>query len=236
MIFLRSTLFNLFFFGFTAVLCVLGAAVRYAAPERAILVPMLWARWTLAALRVICGIRVEIIGRTHLPASGPALIASKHQSAFDTMVWLTLLPRCCYVLKKELTRIPLFGGMARPAGMIVVDRKAGQAAMRHLMREADRAKQEGRQVVIFPEGTRGDPGRPLPLQPGIAAMAGRTGLAVIPGTDGLRALLGAACLPQAPGRDPHSGASADRRRGGARSPHAGPRSGFSAGNPGEACG
>jgi 1-acyl-sn-glycerol-3-phosphate acyltransferase len=180
MIWLRSALFNVFFFAISAVICVLGYLLSLARPRATILVPMVWARVVLAGLRLICGIRLEVEGREYLPTGGAALIASQHQSAFDTLVWLTLLPRCCYVLKSELARIPLFGAMIAPAGMIVVDRKAGAAAVRHLMREAERAAREQRQIVIFPEGTRGEPGRVLPLQPGVAAMAARTGLPVIP--------------------------------------------------------
>jgi 1-acyl-sn-glycerol-3-phosphate acyltransferase len=103
-----------------------------------------------------------------------------HQSAFDTLVWLTLVPRCCYVMKQELLRIPLLGPLMGKTGMIAVDRAAGAASMRHLLREADRAVREVRQIVIFPEGTRGAPGQLLPLQPGVAALAARTGLPVIP--------------------------------------------------------
>ncbi|MBV8613688.1 MAG: 1-acyl-sn-glycerol-3-phosphate acyltransferase [Acetobacteraceae bacterium] len=176
----RSALFNLYFFALTALLCVVGTVVRLAAPRRVLVVPALWARWALAGLRAICGIRVEVLGREHMPQAGAALLASRHQSAFDTLVWLTLLPRCCYVIKQELRRIPLFGGMIEPAGMILVDREAGASAMRHLMREADRAAREQRQIVIFPEGTRADPGEVRALQPGVAAIAARTGLPVIP--------------------------------------------------------
>ncbi len=177
---LRSALFNLYFFMLTALLCVVGTAVRLASPRHVLVVPVLWARWVLAGLRAICGIRFEVLGRERLPRAGAALLASRHQSAFDTLVWLTLLPRCCYVIKRDLRRIPLFGGMIEPAGMILVDRAGGAGAMRHLMREADRAAREQRQVVIFPEGTRAEPGAMRVLQPGVAAIAARTGLPVIP--------------------------------------------------------
>jgi 1-acyl-sn-glycerol-3-phosphate acyltransferase len=180
MVLLRSALFNLFFFGTTALLCVASIAFRLFVPHHMLVIPTLWARWVLAGLRVICGIRFEVLGAERLPRSGAALIASRHQSAFDTIVWLALLPRCCYVIKRELARIPLFGGMMEPAGMIVVDRTAGAGAMRHLMREAERAAREERQIVIFPEGTRASPGEMNKLQPGIAAMAARTRLPVIP--------------------------------------------------------
>jgi 1-acyl-sn-glycerol-3-phosphate acyltransferase len=177
---LRSLLFNLYFFAVTFLLCLYGTAVRLAAPERSLGTAMLWARVILAGARVICGIRLEVSGSEYLPREGPALIASQHQSTFDTVVWLTLLPRCCYVLKSDLYRVPLFGAMIRPAGQIAVDRAAGSSALRHLVREAQRASRERRQIVIFPEGTRAPPGHPLPVQPGVAAVAARTGLPVVP--------------------------------------------------------
>ncbi len=101
MILLRSLLFNLYFFGVTFVLSIVGTIVRLIAPRRVLFVPQFWARAALAGLRVICGIRLEVIGRERLPISGAALIAPRHQSAFDTLVWLTLLPRCCYVIKER---------------------------------------------------------------------------------------------------------------------------------------
>lgn len=180
MILLRSTLFNIYFFSLTAVLAVAGLFVCWFARDRALVVPVLWARSALAGLRTICGIRYEVEGAEHLPRSGPALIASRHQSAFDTLVWLTLLPRCCYVIKQELARIPVFGSLIPRSGMILLDRQAGAGAIRHLMREAERAAREERQVVIFPEGTRTESGRMGPLYPGVAAMAARMRVPIIP--------------------------------------------------------
>lgn len=177
MIFLRSTLYNLFFFGATFVLTLYGTAVRLLAPHRVIDVVIAWARLMLKAVRVVCGIEWQVIGT--LPTEA-ALIASHHESAFDTLVWLTLVPRPAYVMKQELQRIPLFGGLTRPAGMIAVDRRGGAKALRGLIREAARAVAEQRQIVIFPEGTRAEPGVVLPLQPGIAALAASTGLPIIP--------------------------------------------------------
>ena len=177
---LRSALFNVFFFVATFVVTLaLATPVRLAAPHRVLDVAQLWARIMVWAARAFCGIRVQVSGLERV-GSGAALIASRHQSAFDTFVWLTLVPRCCYVLKRELLRIPLFGPLLPLAGMIAVDREGGAAALRGLMREGERAKREGRQIVIFPEGTRAAPGSLLPLQPGVAALAVRTQLPVIP--------------------------------------------------------
>lgn len=178
---LRSALFNLFFFVATAVIAILVLPLL-ALPRRALLTPMrLWARLVVAALRVICGIRLRVTGTEHLPAPGmPALIAAKHQSAFDTIIWFALVPDVAYVLKRELLHIPVYGWLARKTRMIAVDRDAGAQAMRHLIRSGRERAAEGRQIVIFPEGTRAAPGQRIAYQPGIAALAAATALPVIP--------------------------------------------------------
>jgi 1-acyl-sn-glycerol-3-phosphate acyltransferase len=179
MIILRSALFSVVFFGISLVMTLLATVVRVVAPDRVLNVAMLWGSCLVAAVRIVCGIRLEVRGLQHIPP-GAALIASRHQSAFDTFVWLTLLPGCCYVFKQELRRIPLFGPLISAAGMIAVDRDGGGGAIRELLRGADRAVKEQRQIVVFPEGTRSEPGATPVLQSGIAAIASRTGLPVIP--------------------------------------------------------
>ncbi len=182
MILLRSLVFNLWFYFVTVVLALSAYVPRALTSSR---VPQwaiarTWARLTLGGLRWICGVRWEVTGREHLPPEGPALIASMHQSAFDTMIWMLLVPWPCYVLKRELVRIPVFGAMCTATDMIAVDRDAGANAIRGLLRETDRVLQDRRQIVIFPEGTRTAPGQLGELQPGIAAMARHSGLPVIP--------------------------------------------------------
>jgi len=184
MIFLRSLVFNAWFYGITVAmllaLCLPRLLLGTLGPEQSCAIAKSWARLVLGGLRLICGTHFVVTGREHLPDDGAALIASMHQSAFDTVVWLTLVPRPCYVLKRELMAIPLFGTICRHAGMITVDRSAGAKAIRDLMRDADRAAAERRQIIIFPEGTRVAPDTVGPLQPGVAALAGRMGLPVIP--------------------------------------------------------
>jgi 1-acyl-sn-glycerol-3-phosphate acyltransferase len=180
MITLRALAFNLYFFGLTAVLGVVGLFVRAFARRRIFDFARFWARLVIAGARHICGIRVSVSGLEHLPAHGPALLASEHQSAFDTLIWMTLLARPSYVVKHELTRIPLFGPLLAPAGMIPVDREAGAAALRGLLGQARQARQEGRQIIIFPQGTRVEPGQRVRLQPGIAAIAAHLDLPVTP--------------------------------------------------------
>ncbi len=180
MIWLRSLLFNIWFFAVTLAMGLLGAPVRWFARRHALWVAQSWAGLVLAGAAALCGIRVVVLGREHLPTQGAALIASQHQSAFDTLIWLRLVPRAAYVFKAELARVPLFGSLLVPAGQIPVDRGASFSAVRSLLRGADRAKADSRQIVIFPEGTRVAPGVEAELRPGIAALAARTGLPVIP--------------------------------------------------------
>lgn len=179
MIVIRSAVFNVYFFAATFVVTIAATVARLISAERVLGYAIVWAQLILWGLRTICGIRVEVSGRENIP-EGAALIASAHQSAFDTIVWLTLVPRACYVFKQELLRIPLFGHLVVAAGMIPIDRSSGAAAMRSLLRAGERAKGEARQIIIFPEGTRAPPDQPLPLQSGVAALAIRTGLPVVP--------------------------------------------------------
>lgn len=176
---LRSALFNLWFFGATFCYGSVGLPVRLFARHRALGLAQGWARAVLLGARVIAGIRVEVSGRENL-APGAALIASQHQSAIDTVIWLAIVPRVSYVYKAELASIPLFGPLLKPAGQIELDRGASFAAIRSLLRGADIAVADLRQIVIFPEGTRVVAGQSAAIKPGIAALATRTGLPVIP--------------------------------------------------------
>lgn len=177
---LRSAAFNAAFFGFTGLTALVAIPLLAFASE-----PVLWrlargwARGVLWLLRRIAGIRLCVRGGEHLPA-GPGLVAAQHQSAFDTVVWLALLQRPAVVLKTELLRIPVYGWFCRRLGMIAIDRDAGAAAIRAMLRGADAAVAAGRPVLIFPEGTRAEPGRPRPFHPGVVALARRIGGAVIP--------------------------------------------------------
>jgi 1-acyl-sn-glycerol-3-phosphate acyltransferase len=129
----------------------------------------IWALGIMALLRVVCGIRVELRGRRHIPR-GPALIAPKHQCMLDVFAQFAWLPDSCFVTKKELMWIPFFGWYAAKGGMIVVDRAGHATALRKMVVEAKDRFADGRQLVIFPEGTRGEPGVPGDYKPGIAAL------------------------------------------------------------------
>jgi 1-acyl-sn-glycerol-3-phosphate acyltransferase len=177
--FLRSALFNAIVFVLTWTVMLLSLPLL-AAPRAALReVVRFWARSVIALLRAVCGVRVELRGQTNIPPGG-CVLAAKHQSAFDTAIWVALLPDAAYVLKRELLSIPVYGWLARKAGMIPVDRKGGGAALRAMLRQAVAAVAEGRQVVIFPEGTRTAPGERVAYQPGVVAIAAATSAPVLP--------------------------------------------------------
>ena len=177
---LRAIAFNIYFFCITTIFCIGGLPLRVAFRSKIFVLARTWAGTVIWGARRICGIRVVVTGLEHLPADGAALLASQHQSAFDTLIWMNLVPAPSYVVKQELTRIPMFGPLLAPAGMIPVDRNAGATALRGLLHSTRKAKLEGRQMIIFPEGTRLAPGERAPLQPGIAAIATHLDMPVFP--------------------------------------------------------
>lgn len=179
MIRLKSILFSVWFYAASAALTLFGHVLAWLAPASLPAYAKVWSRTVLAGLP-ICGITYEILGREYLPAQGAVLIASMHQSAFDTLIWFRLVPRCRYVVKIELMRIPLFGRLVRLSGQIAVDRAGGAATLRGLLRDGSAELAQGHQLVIFPEGTRAATGEMAPLQPGIAALARAAGSAVLP--------------------------------------------------------
>ncbi|MBU6448767.1 MAG: 1-acyl-sn-glycerol-3-phosphate acyltransferase [Rhodospirillales bacterium] len=146
-----------------------------------------WARISLWALRVFCRITIQPSGLELVPESG-CVIAAQHQSALDILIWLTLLPRPAFVFKTELRRIPLFGPMLEPGGMIPVDRGGGRKALLEMVEGARQAVADGRQVVIFPEGTRVPHGVRRELRHGIVALAQGVEAPVLPAStdSGLR--------------------------------------------------
>jgi 1-acyl-sn-glycerol-3-phosphate acyltransferase len=139
----------------------------------------LWARGTMALLRWTVGLAWEVRGREHLPP-GAAIVAMKHQSAWDTIVLPLVFADPAVVLKRELLWIPFYGWYAGRAAAIPVDRGAGAAALRRMLAAAQGPVREERPIVIFPEGTRTAVGQRKPYHPGVAALYRQLGLPLVP--------------------------------------------------------
>ena len=169
MLTLRSLLFTAWLY-LSMPIFAIGLSPALLMPHRfAMGVVKLWARTALFGLRWIAGVRVELRGLRNMP-SGAALVASKHQGMLDVVALLALLPDACFVMKKELMPLPFFGWFAWKTGMIPVDRAGHAKALKDMTRQARDRLSQGRQIVIFPEGTRNDPGAPGDYKPGVAAI------------------------------------------------------------------
>jgi 1-acyl-sn-glycerol-3-phosphate acyltransferase len=179
LILLRSIAFNVLFYLNTLIYLVI-ALPTFFMPYRAIVeVAKSWGRVNLVLLRVVAGIDVEVRGREKIP-KGAIIVAAKHQSAWETFALLPLFENPTFIMKRELQWIPIFGWLTIKGRMVSINRAAGSQA---LVQMAERARIElsaGRQLIIFPEGTR----RPVGAEPryrhGVAYLYEAEGVPVVP--------------------------------------------------------
>lgn len=173
----RSVLFALFFYPGTAfwvAMTFLGGLFGRDLLIRAVIAWARWHRWCAATF-------LRVHGRPEgFRPEGPMLVAAKHQSMFETIEFLLMLDRPAVVLKRELADIPGWGWAARAFGTIPVDREGGAAALRRMLKAAEKAIAEGRTILIFPEGTRVQPGESPPLASGFSGLYRALGLPVVP--------------------------------------------------------
>jgi 1-acyl-sn-glycerol-3-phosphate acyltransferase len=177
---LRSLLFNVAFYAVTAVMLVATLPLFFILPQAfGMGVVRTWAKVTVYLYRVLTGVKIEIRGKENIPRGG-CLVASKHQSAFETFALIPLLSNPTIVMKRAMRYFPIFGQYTMKTGMIHVDREGKTAALRAL---ADRAREEianHREIIIFPEGTRRPPGAEPAYQTGIALLYRSLDVPVIP--------------------------------------------------------
>jgi len=178
-ILLRSILFNgLFYVNLTVHMIV-------ALPTLALPYPVLrafirsYALSSLWLLRIVCGTKVEWRGVDKIPKTA-CIVACKHQSLWETFALYAVFDDPVYILKRELMWIPLFGWYMWKAGLIPVDRSAGLAALSRMTKRAQQALKSGRQLVIFPEGTRRAPGAEPSYKPGVILLYNKAGVACVP--------------------------------------------------------
>lgn len=179
MLIIRSVLFNIAFYLNTAILLVV-ALPTFLMPYWGIVeIARLWGRINLWLLRVIAGVKIEVRGREKIP-QGPLLVASKHQSAWETFTLVTLFPNPVFILKRELQWIPLFGWFTIKGRMVPVDRGGGAAALRAMTARARYELMQNRQLIIFPEGTRRAAGAEPRYKFGVAHLYAGAGVPCLP--------------------------------------------------------
>jgi 1-acyl-sn-glycerol-3-phosphate acyltransferase len=176
---IRSILFHAAFYSLTAVLAIFGLPVLLRNRQGVQSYARFWTRTSIWLLDKVGGVRVEFRGLDHLPRGG-CIIAAKHQSALETLALTTITHDFSYVLKRELMGIPVFGWYLSGAGQIAIDRAKRGQAMADLIKQVGEAAAEGRQIFIFPEGTRKQAGAQPDYKSGVAHLYAATGAICAP--------------------------------------------------------
>jgi 1-acyl-sn-glycerol-3-phosphate acyltransferase len=175
----RSILFNILFYLNLGILLIAAIPTLLMPPQAIIEMAKLWGRTSLWLLRVVCGTRYEFRGLDRIP-SGPLIVAAKHQSTWETFALLSLFKHPIFIIKRELTWIPLFGWFTIKGKMIAVDRGAGSQALAAMTKRAREVIRGGRQLFIFPEGTRRAAGAEPRYKFGVAHLYDVIGVPCVP--------------------------------------------------------
>ena len=179
-IFLRSALYQLLFLPWTLFMCLICLPILPFGSRRQMQhAAALWLEGALWLQRAVLGLGFEVRGGENLPKSG-VIVAAKHQSAWDTMVFHRLLGDPAFILKKELLLLPFIGWYMMKTGQIAIDRSAGSSALRKMQKGARRAVEQGRSLVIFPEGHRQPAGHTGRYRSGVANLYAALDLPVVP--------------------------------------------------------
>ena len=173
---------SLFFLGqviSALIVWVLILTVMLASFETRYRIAQLWVRFNLWSVQALCGLRYEVQGLENIPSRN-GVILCKHQSAWETLALQTIFPPVVFLLKQELLKIPFWGWAMSALDPIAIDRSAKSAALKKVLRDGEARLQQGRWVVIFPEGTRVAPGQRGHYNASGAMLAQRTGCPVVP--------------------------------------------------------
>ncbi|GHT83913.1 1-acyl-sn-glycerol-3-phosphate acyltransferase [Betaproteobacteria bacterium] len=176
---LRSLIFTVLAVFITAFFALLGMLCFWARPMLRHRLVTGWVPTMMWTVRHVLGIRYRVIGQENIPA-GPAVILSKHQSAWETIALQQIFPPLCYVLKRELLWIPFLGWGLAAIPSIAINRSAGQNALSQVVEKGRKRLEMGLWVALFPEGTRVSPGESGRYKPGGAILAKRAGAVVVP--------------------------------------------------------
>lgn len=168
MLLIRSLAFNFAFYLVTTILAIGGLPTIFFGRRAILGLARVWAHATLWLLDILCGMKVDFRGVENLRRQHGCIIAAKHQSAWETIALVTQVDDFTYILKRELTFIPLFGQYLLFSNQIAINRASRSAALRELVEKAGAAVEEGRAIFIFPEGTRRPAGAPPLYKSGVS--------------------------------------------------------------------
>ncbi len=179
MLIARSLIFNALFYATLAAIMILGCPALLFGRKAVLGLARVWSWASSWLLRHICGVTVEFRGVERIPKGG-ILIAPKHQSTWETFALIPFAEDFSFILKRELTWIPLFGWYILRSNQIAINRRNGSAALAEATAKSRDALQQGRQIFIFPEGTRRPAGAPPQYKFGVSKIYAETGVACLP--------------------------------------------------------
>jgi 1-acyl-sn-glycerol-3-phosphate acyltransferase len=177
---LRSFAFSIAFPLWTGICCIALAFGPLLSRRGSLRLALFWVRSVAWVERRVLGLDYRVIGRENVPKHGAFIVAAKHQSTFETTKLHLLLNDPAIVLKKELLRIPIWGPYLKSTGMIPIERGAGRKAVGPMLEASEKAKAEGRPIVIFPQGTRIPVGVKRSYKAGVAALYQELKLPILP--------------------------------------------------------
>ena len=179
MLIIRSLLFNFLFYTTSVMAGLIGLPLLLGPPRYAVWLMRAVGKWNMWLLKVIAGTRYEVRGLENVPKTA-CVVASKHQSMWETVSLLAIVDHPALVLKQELLLIPLYGWYVRKARMIAIKRSDGTKALRQMLHQASEAVSEERHLIIFPEGTRAAPGERNPYMSGVAGLYSHLDVPCVP--------------------------------------------------------
>ena len=179
MSFFRSSIFAVVFYAWSAFMSPLYLPLTLGSRRFFWRCCLSWCRSCIWLIRVLLGIDFEVRGQEHLKGE-PVIVAAKHQSAWDTLVFNAIILDCAYVVKRELFWFPFFGWFLSRVGMIGIDRSGGATALKKLVADCKEQLASRRTIIIFPQGTRTPPGAERPYLPGTAALYTQCKVPVVP--------------------------------------------------------
>ncbi len=154
--------------------------VPFLDQRRRIRAARFWSVFNLAFMRWLVGIRIQVEGLEGFPTDRPVILCVNHQSMLETMFLQVMLPPFVWVLKQELLRIPVFGWGLRAISPIAIDRSRGREARQQIQQQGKQKLEQGLSILLFPEGTRNEPGKRPGFKRGLAALARETGAEIVP--------------------------------------------------------
>jgi 1-acyl-sn-glycerol-3-phosphate acyltransferase len=178
-IFLRSLAYNVLFYLLLVFWLIVALPTYLMPPPAFMVVAKWWARSSVWLMRVVCRTRVDYRGLEKIP-EGPLIVASKHQSMWETFALMPFFDRPLFIYKRELAWIPLFGWYLVKSKMIGIDRAGGMRSLMEMARRAPAEVRRGRQLIIFPEGTRSAVGAPPSYKTGVGQIYVNSGVPCLP--------------------------------------------------------